>query len=135
MEPFLFSDCASLRKTKTDQVNESLSHIRSDCYRWGKKNSHYKPTNLSRFLKVLANDTINVISSMKNSLILIPQHTDTHRYSHTHIHTALNQHPRLHSHRALFILPSYQGLQSCLPNIFKISGSQKMHNSLLNGTK
>ena len=30
MGPFPFSDCASLRKTKTDYVNESLSHIRSD---------------------------------------------------------------------------------------------------------
>ena len=97
MGPFPFSDCASLRKTKTDYVNESLSHIRSDkeekkkekkniyTYTYIHTHSHYKPANL-RFLKVLATDTVNVTSPMKNYPILIPN-TQTHTYIHTPTHT------------------------------------------------
>ena len=103
MGPFPFSDCASLRKNKTDYVNESLSHIRSDTEEKKKiyiyiyvyththththihTHSHYKPTNL-RFLKVLATDTVNVTSPMKNYPILIPN-TQTHTYLHTPTHT------------------------------------------------
>ena len=145
MGPFPFSDCASLRKTKTDYVNESLSYIRSDTegetyiymyvcvyihihvYTHIHTHSHYKPTNL-RFLKVLATDTVNVTSPMKNYPILIPN-TQTHTYIHTLTHTTLSQHLLMHSHRALFILTSYQGLRFCLPNIFQMADSQKVHSS------
>ena len=44
MGPFPFSDCASLRKTKTDYVNESLSHIRSDTEEKKKKKKIYTHT-------------------------------------------------------------------------------------------
>ena len=155
MGSFPCSDCASLRKIKTDYVNESLSYIRSDTegekyiymyvcvyihvcmyvcvyihvgvYTHIHTHSHYKPTNL-RFLKVLATDIVNVTSLLKNYPILIPN-TQTHTYIHTLTHTTLSQHLLMHSHRALFILTSYQGLRFCLPNIFQMADSQKVHSS------
>ena len=93
MGSFPFSDCASLRKIKTDYVNESLSYIKSDTegekyiyvYTHIHTHSHYKPISL-RFLKVLATDTVNVTSLLKKYPILIPN-TQTHTYIHTLTHT------------------------------------------------